>query len=218
MIWAIIASLVVLLIVAYMVYSLPEEIALNRKKKEKKERVGVPVVVVDEKNWKEIAGRWEKNNNALLGDLEKIKQEEKKFLRNIEDEKKISADLKDKLALEKGWREKEQANLDKFKAHEKDLKDQIIRTEKDLEREHSNRLRLERELQELKVKYDAVSEEKRASSTKAMSLESTVSQMGKDLKALRIENEELKKKREDIQWVAKSEYDQLLKEFNKLKQ
>ena len=218
MMWIILACFGVLLVVAYIVYTMPDGSGKKRRKREKKEREAALEPAATERNWKEIAGRWEKNNNALLGDIEQSKMQEKKLLKDLEESKGRQTELMDKLSLEKGWREKEQANLDKAKAHEKDLKDQIIRTEKDLEHEHSLRLRAERELQEIKVKYEAVLEEKRAALTKTMSLETTVKQLTGDIKELRRSNEELKKKREDIQWVAKSEYDQLLKEYNKLKQ
>ncbi len=169
-----------------------------------------------EKDWNAIAERWEKNNNGLLGDLEKIKMREKALLKECEENKAQNKELMDKLGLEKGWREKEQANSDKARQHEKDLKDQIIRTEKDLEREHSQRLSAERELQELKIKHDAAVEERRLLTTKSASLETTVSQLTAEIKKLRLDNDELKKKREDIQWVAKSEYDELVRKFKEL--
>jgi len=219
MFWIIIASFAVLVAVAIMIYMMPAESAKSRKKKE---RAHPPADVVKpapaDKDWKVIAQRWEKNNNALLADMEKMKLQEKKHLKDLEESKARHKEALDKLALEKGWREKEQVNLDKAKHHEKDLKEQVTRTEKDLEREHSERLRLERELQELKVKHEAASEEKRAAATKAMSLETTVNQMSAELKELRRENGELKKKREDIQWVAKSEFDDLRKQYDQLKQ
>jgi hypothetical protein len=211
MVWIIVVSLIVLLAVCYMIYSMPAERRPKRKKK------APPAPPVADKDWEEIAKRWEKHNNALLADIEKQKFQERKNLQEMEGLKAIQKDLLDKLALEKGWREKEQVNLDKARAHEKELKDQIFRTEKDLEREHSARLRLERELQELKAKADVLSDEKRTSTTTAKSLEATVAQLSAELKQLRKQQDELKKQRADIQWVAKSEYDELLKKYQAVK-
>jgi predicted nuclease with TOPRIM domain len=74
-------------------------------------------------------------------------------------------------------------------------------------------LRLERELQELKVKFDQMVEEKRQLSIKAMSQQTTLEANSRELKDLKYENAQLKEKREDIQWVAKSEFDELKKAF-----
>ena len=95
----------------------------------------------------------------------------------------------------------------------KSFKDQIYRTEADLEKEHSNRLRLERELQDLKIKYEQVLEEKRQLSVKASSQQTTLESNAREIRELKYENSQLKEKREDIQWVAKSEFDDLKKAF-----
>ena len=220
MFWIIILAFVMLMALAIVIYMLPSDPAPKQKKKEKKERI-VPDAAVKpaqpEKDWKSIAERWEKQNNGLIGDIEKLKMQEKKILKETEDHKAQNTELLDKLALEKSWREKEQVNLDKSRHHEKDLKEQIFRTEKDLEKEHSNRLRAERDFQELKIKHDVVVEEKRESSTKAMSLETTLNVANKELKELRAENAKLKEKREDIQWVSKAEFDAMQREYNLLK-
>ncbi len=146
-----------------------------------------------------------------------MKVEERKIIQDLQAKQAENKDLLERLALEKSWREKEQVNLDKAKTHERDFKEQIVRTEKDLEVEHSGRLRTERDLQELKIKYEAQMEEKRVTLTQAKSLEATLKQMTNDLAELRRNNEELKKKREDIQWVAKSAYDELLAKYNQSK-
>ena len=219
MFWIIMGAFVTLMVIAIVIYLLPSDPA-KPKKKEKKERAALipdPVKAAAEKDWKGIAERWEKHNNALLGDIEKLKMQEKKVSKELEEHKTKEKDLLDKLSLEKSWREKEQVNLDKSKHHEKDLKDQIIRTEKDLEREHSDRLRIEREHQELKIKHESAVEEKRVLSIKAASQETTLKAQEKELKEFKSENAKLKEKREDIQWVAKAEHDELKKELERLK-
>jgi chromosome segregation ATPase len=217
MFWIIIVSFAVLMGLAIMIYLLPADASSKSKKKEKPKEKR-PELIPDaatakQKDWEAIAHRWEKQNNALLGDIEKLKMEQKKYTQDVEQQKVQNKDLVDKLTLEKSWREKEQVTLDKSKTHEKSLQDQIIRTEGDLEKEHSMRMRLERELQELKIKFDEVNEEKRQSVVKATSLETTLTQANKDLKDLKRENVELGRRREDIQWVAKSEYDELKKKL-----
>ena len=176
MFWIVVISFAVLIGVALAVYAIPPD---PTKASRRRERRLEPVSQENpkDKEWQAIAQRWEKHNLGLQADLEKMKTEQKKVLQDVDGQKARNQELVEKLALEKGWREKEQGNLDKAKAHEKGLKEQIFRTEGDLEKEHTARMRVERDHQELKVKYEALLEEKRLLSTKAMRLETTVRQL-----------------------------------------
>lgn len=226
-----IAAFVVLIVLAIVIYLLPTH--QSKKQPKKKKEPVKPTLMADplvkpstspDKDWKTIAERWEKNNTQLHQEIEKLKGNDRnhaKALQALEDQKK---ELIDKLQLEKSWREKEQVTIDKFKSHEKDLKEQIFRTEADLEKEHSSRLRIERDLQDVKIKYDSTVEEKRELGVKAASLETTLDVLKRQLSQLQQENSKLKEKREDVQWVAKSEFDELnkrhqqtLKELEQLK-
>ncbi len=168
-------------------------------------------VVDTSKDWKAIAERWEKHNQSLQGQIEKMNMGQKNVGQQIDEYKVQIKDMGEKLALEKSWREKEQTSLEKLKAHEKDFQAQIFRTESELEKEHSHRMSLEREAQELKIKYDQIVEEKRQLSIKAASQQTTLDANAQEIKALKSENTQLKEKRADMQWVAKSEFDELKK-------
>jgi len=214
MLWLIVLIFIVLVAFMVIIYTMPSDSTSKVKKKAKEVRaqlIADPMAVAAGKDWKSIAERWEKQNNALLGDVEKLKMQQKDLEKQLEAVKSKETVLIDKLSQEKGWREKEQANFDKLKEHEKGLKDQIYRTEADLEKEHSARIRLEQQLAEIKTKFDSLQDEKRALSTKAMSLETTVEQVNKELLYLRQQNTELARKKEDVQWVAKSDYEALKK-------
>src|SRR5579863_5182358 len=144
MFWIIILSFVVLVALAIAIYMLPSETVKAKKKKEKKNvLVPDPAAIDTSKDWKSIAERWEKHNQSLQGEIEKMKMDQKRAQQLADERKSEAKELVEKLSLEKSWREKEQETLEKFKLHEKDFKDQIYRTESDLEKEHSNRLRLE---------------------------------------------------------------------------
>jgi len=217
MFWIIIFSFAVLVGLAIVIYMLPSDPAVRAKKKKDKEKkphlTPDPVPADAGRDWKAIAERWEKHNQSLQGEVEKMKMDQKRAQQSLEERKSESKELLEKLALEKSWREKEQETLEKFKVHEKAFQGQISRTESDLEKEHSNRLRLERELQEIKIKYEQIIEEKRQLSIKTSSQQATIDSHTKELRELKYENSQLKEKREDIQWVAKSEFDELKKAF-----
>ena len=215
MFWIIIFSFVVLVALAVVIYLLPSDSAVKAKRKKDKKTASAPdpAAIDTTKDWKSIADRWEKNNQSLLGEIEKMKMDQKREQQTADGRKAETKELVEKLALEKSWREKEQESLGKFKLHEKDLKDQILRTEGDLEKEHSNRLRLERELQDIKIKHEQIIEDKRLLSIHAHSQQTTLESNALEIRELKSENVRLKDKREDIQWVAKSEFDELKKAF-----
>ena len=215
MFWIIIGSFVVLIGLAIGIYLMPSDKAgKGKKKKDKKSAATADTVAIDTtKDWKIIAERWEKHNQSLLGEIEKMKMDQKRALQLSDEGKAEVKLLVEKLSLEKSWREKEQATIEKFKLHEKNYKEQIYRTEADLEKEHSNRLRLERELQDIKIKFEQIQEEKRQLSIKASSQIATLESNVRDIRDLKNQNAQLKEKREDIQWVAKSEFDELKKAF-----
>jgi hypothetical protein len=217
MFWIIVMSFVVLMALAIVIYMLPSDPVVKAKRKKEKEKRPVltpdPETIDKSKDWKSIAERWEKHNQSLQGEIEKMKMDQKRAQQLVDERKAEAKELVEKLALEKSWREKEQETLEKFKHHEKDLKDQIYRTEGDLEKEHSHRLRLERELQDLKIKHEQFTEEKRQLSIKASSQQTTLESNVREIRELKAENSQLKEKREDIQWVTKGEFDELKKAF-----
>jgi len=186
----------------------------TKKKTKKKPALKVSPATPDTgKDWKSVAERWQKKNQSLQGELEKIKMEQGKVQQLIDEHKSQAKELAEKLALEKGWREKEQESLEKSRKYEKDLKDQVHRTENDLEKERSHRLRLEGELRYLKTMHEEILEEKRLLSIKAASQQTTLESNAREIRELKSENVRLKVKHEDVQWVAKSEFDKLKKQL-----
>lgn len=222
MVWVLFLGFVAFLVVAMLILLSPGKQAPVQKKKEKvpqapakpmaKEHKEVPLASED-KDWKAIAMRWEKNNTGLKNQLDEAHAQVRDVEKKMEALKVEVKEALSKLELEKSWRDKEVQSVEKLKQHEKDLKEQIFRTESDLEKEHSLRLRVEREHQDIKIKYEEVMEEKRQLSVKASSLETTLGVLQKTHHELQKENAKLKEKREDVQWVAKTSFDQVQHEL-----
>ena len=210
LIWIGVIGFVVLMSFAIFIYTLPSE------KMPKAKRAPTPPPPVREKDWEGISKRWEKNNNQLLNEIESLKKERKEFFDKIEDSQKVIREQNEQLAREKAWREKETQVMNKVKNVDHELKDEIKKSQKDLDAEHSLRLRLERDLQELKIKASKLTEDERSLTLKAMTLEKELELTNKELRELKRTNTELKKQKEDIQWVAKSDYDELVMKFKKV--
>jgi chromosome segregation ATPase len=208
LIWIGVLGFIILMSFATFIYQLPPD------KLPKRKRV-VPPPPVKEKDWEGIAKRWEKNISLLQNDIDALKKERKSFMEKLADDEKIIREQTEQLAREKAWREKETQIMAKVKNVDHELKDEIKKLEKTMDEEHSLRLRLERDLQDFKIKNGKLTETERSLSVKVMTLEKELEGANKELRDLKKTNVELKKQKEDIQWVAKSDYDDILMKLKK---
>lgn len=208
LIWVAIVGFVFLMGLALFIYQLPAE-----KLKRKRPVVPAPVKEMD---WEAIAKRWEKNIAVLSNEVATLKKERRSFIDQLEDQKKIIQEQIEQLAREKAWREKETQVVEKVKNVDHELKEELRRTQNTLNEEHSLKLKVDIELQETKIALSKIKEEARALTVKLMALENENGNSLKELRELRRANAELKKQKEDVQWIAKSDYDELLMKFKKV--
>jgi chromosome segregation ATPase len=208
LIWIAIIGFVLLMGLALFIYHLPAE-------KFKRKRAVVPPPV-KEKDWEAIAKRWEKTNSVLTNEVESLKKERRSFIEQLEDDKKIVQEQLEQLAREKAWREKETQVVEKVKNVDHELKEELRRTQNMLNEEHSQNLKTDIELQETRIALSKFKEEARALTVKVMALEKEYEGANKELRELRRANSELKKQKEDIQWIAKSDYDEAVMKLKKV--
>ena len=120
------------------------------------------------------------------------------------------------MAREKAWREKESLVVEKVKNVDHELKEELRKSQNALNEEHSVKLRMDIELQESKITISKLKEEIRALTVKVMAIERESDAANKELRELRRTNTELKKQKEDIQWVAKTDYDEVVLKLKKV--
>lgn len=208
LIWVAIIGFVFLMGLALFIYQLPAE-----KLKRKRPIVPAPAKEMD---WEAISKRWEKNITVLNNEIATLKKERRTFIDQLEDQKKIIQEQVEQLAREKAWREKETQVVEKVKNVDHELKEELRRTQNTLNEEHSLKLKKDIELQETRVALSKFKEEARTLAVKLMALENENGNSLKELRELRRANTELKKQKEDIQWVAKSDYDDAVMKLKKV--
>ncbi len=209
LVWITIISIVFLMGLVIFIYQLPTD-------KISKKRPPTPPPPNKEKEWEPIARRWEKSNTLLTNEIEALKKDRKALLEKLEDEKKIIREQTEQLAREKAWREKEIQVVEKVKNVDHELKDELKKAQKMLDEEHSVKLRMDRELQEFKINTGKFKEEVRSLTVKLMATEKELDIVNKELRELKRTNADLKKQKEDIQWVAKSDYDDVKMKLKKV--
>ncbi len=161
------------------------------------------------KEWETVTQRLEKHIHSLRAEIEAFKARERKMLKDLAVERDKSAKLQEKVSKEKEWLEKEEESLSKKDNELRDLKGTLVKIENDLEREFSAKLKAEQQLKELTADHDSLNKESREQSVKIMRLESEVDAYKKELSKLKKANEELSKKNDATQWIAKAEFDKL---------
>ena len=169
-----------------------------------------PAAVDTSKDWKAIAERWEKHNQSLQGEIEKMKMDQKNVQQQIDEHKAEIKDMAEKLALEKSWREKEQATIEKFKHHEKDLKTKFTVRKASWKKNIPTVCAWSVNSRSLRSNTIKSSRKKGSCPSRPAASKLHLSPI-RELKELKSENTQLKEKRADIQWVAKSEFDELKK-------
>ncbi len=209
LLWISIIGIIILIGLVIYIYQLPPEKFLKRKRPV----TPPPVKPVD---WEAIAKRWEKNNTVLNNEIETLKKERKTFADTIEDKQKIINEQIEQLSREKAWREKETQVVEKVKNIDHELKEELRKAQNALNDEHSQILKMDIELQESKIIMSKLKEEIRAFTVKVMAIEKESDAANKELRELRRVNAELKKQKEDIQWVAKSDYDDTVLKLKKV--
>ena len=207
LIWVAVAGFVVLMGLVLFIYRLPPE-------KFRRKRI-TPPPPVKEKDWEAISKRWEKQNSVLNNEIESLKKERKVFAERIEDDQKIVKEQLEQLAREKAWREKESLVVEKVKNVDHELKEELRKSQNALNEEHSVKLRMDIELQESKITISKLKEEIRALTVRVMAIERESDAANKELRELRRTNTELKRQKEDIQWVAKTDYDEVVLKLKK---
>ena len=183
----------------------------SRRVKQKKEKPAEG----ETKDWEAISLRLEKHIQSLKKEIESLKLNEKKYLKDLALEKARNVKLQEKIKLENEWLEKEEATATKRDEETRQLKESLVKAQQELENEYSAKLKILQENKDLKSSFDQVNSEKKEYMAQSLSLKADVERLRKEIGNLKAAGEELKKKTDETHWVSKAEYarlEKLLKE------
>ncbi|MFA5059144.1 MAG: hypothetical protein WC676_00755 [Candidatus Omnitrophota bacterium] len=165
--------------------------------------------IVDSKHWETVIARLEKHIYSLKTEIGKLQQEQKNTLKDLAVEKAKTTKLQEKVLQEKEWLEKDQSAIQKKEKEASGFKDDLMKVQSELEAQHAVKLKLERELTELRKDLTRLTSENKELSLKSMRLESDVDHYKKEFLKQKHIADELVKKNDQTQWVAKTEYERL---------
>lgn len=179
----------------------------ERRRRKKKRQQKTPEEEI--KEWQQACLKLEKHVQALRQDVDSLKRTEKLLERDLLLNKEKNKKLQEKLSQERGWQEKEHADVDKKAREVQTLKDDLTKSEETLGKEHSQRLFLEREAREIKESLAKETEAKRALESQILKLKAQADAHREEIAELKESNQKLSKQHEDKTFVSKSEYDKL---------
>ena len=206
---AVVIFILFLLLIIFLIPS-PDK---NKQKRAKKEAQSKE----PEKDWPVIVGKLEKQASSLRLEITSLEKKLKDTEKHLAVEGAKVKALQEKISQERQWLQKEEGLLDKQGKEVQQTKSDLLKAQEHLEKEHAIALRLDRELKDLKIEYDTLNNQRRAAEADNSQLKATVERSLNEIREIKKENAELKKKKEDTVWVAKSEYDALEEEWKQVK-
>jgi len=212
----VIIGIIFISILLGVIFLIPGERKKKKEKKRKKEIDNQPSE--NEKILELKISRLEKHIQSLhneILDLQKRDKDHEKqaMVQNVKVKK-----LQEKISQERQWHEKEQSGIDKKGKEFQKLKTELIDVQEGYSKAHSSNLRFEYQMKELQGQVDSLNEQRRTVEEENVQLTAKNKNDKQEIAHLKSENVKLAKKNENVDWVAKTEYqrvEKLLKEKEK---
>jgi hypothetical protein len=205
-----IISIVVILGLFIALVFIPTEYKSNKKRKKKRRKVKEEVnfeekYLLLEKKF----GHSERMTASLRKKIEERDKKEEVFDKQLVLEKAKCAKLQEKLKQERGWQEKEEDSSSRRDQQLKEFKSGLKEMQTNYSDAHVKNLKFERELKEQKLKVKTAVEERRNIESAKAKVDTQLKAMRQELAHVQKDFLNLKKEHDDINWIAKSEYDRV---------
>ena len=200
--YIIVAVGVIFILIVIVIIALIPSDEKKKKRKEKEE-------AVRQKDWENAAQGFERKAAAFKKQADELFMKRKELEENLLKEQKRIKELEEKLSQQVSWQQKEQDELEKKTGESRRLKEDILKTQENFANEHTMNLRLEKELKLSRQKEQELTDLRRSLESENQQLKAQLVSARNDISQLQKENTELKKKRDDTAWVAKTEYEKL---------
>ena len=203
----------ILCIVVFVVFAYFFPIEENRKRKKKRIEDLQAEMPKEDKEWQEAALRLKEQVIKYKKESDDLRKEQQKFHEKLEEEKQKGQKIEERLKREKQWLSEQESSLDRRTKEARQAKMDLTKAQTDREHEYSLRLASDRERKILQEDLEKFTKEKGELLLKVTNLEFTLRTQKEELLELRRANAGLQKKKDDEQWIAKSEFDKLEKQL-----
>jgi len=198
------SGIILILILLAVLFLMP-----SPSKKKKKGRKAPEEPTAQEQECLQKIARLEKYIKSLRDEILVFQKAEKDHEKDLAVERAKVKKFQEKLSQEREWHQKEQNTIDKKSKEFHLAKEELSKVQDLYSSEHSANLRLEQELKEMKRQNDSLNEQRRKVEGDNALLKAKIENDRREIQGLKKENAELAKKKDDVSWVAKSEYDRV---------
>ena len=200
------AGIIFVLILVFIFLYNPSGKVISRKEKRK-----LAEEAAQQKNWQEVAGRLEKQVQSLRTEIIFLQKKEVTKDKEITFEKAKIEKCEEKLKQAQEWHDKEQQDVDRKVVEFRKIKEELLKIQSQYSQEHIETLRLQQELTALKNQWDMVNQERRTAQGDNAQLKARIENYLNEIRELKKDNSELQKKEDDKSWIAKTEYERVVK-------
>lgn len=201
------AAVLFIFLLICVIFLMPTDVKRQRKKRK------LEGLSQEQKDWKNVSLKLENLVSKLRAEIEESQRQQVEFEKRILIEQEKYKKLHEKLSQERKWQQKEFEKTDKFGDEIKGLKQEIISAQESFASERSSTLKLKHKLDEIEKELREVNDRRREAEAENASFKTKNDDYKIQIASLTKENAELKKKHDNLEWVAKSEYDRVVKEF-----
>lgn len=202
----IVAGIIFILIFLAILFFSPTEGHVSRKEKKR-----LAQEQVKQKDWEKQALHLTAEVKALREDITQLKKVAQNKDKELAVEKLKSEKLWEKLKQERQWHEKEQERIDAGSGELKKTKQELLKTQEQFSCEHSLVLRLEGEVKSLKHELEQGSHQRRSLEAEGAQLKAKIENYRQEIAQLKKQTIELAQKKDEASWIARSEYDRVVK-------
>lgn len=186
----------------------------TEKKNKKMKKKPLPEPETPQRDWEQKTQRLEKHIQSLAREVDRFQKEEKESEKQLMVERVKVKKLQEKLSQEREWHKKGQAGIDKKSREFLAMKSELVKVQDDYSKEHAVNLRQEHRIKELERQVEDLNGQRRSLESKNAMLQAAIESHRRDIAQFKKENAELTKKKEDVNWIAKPEYERVVNLLN----
>jgi len=203
-----VAGVVMVFILLGVLLLIPSEKRLRKKKRNSAKKGSDSA-----KDWKDAALKLERHIHALRQEISVLqKRDQASERKSLVQEHKYEK-LKQKIAHQKGWKEKEGVDLEKKTNEVIQLRTDLKQTEHHLQSEHGQRLKLERAVKSLEGEVEQLTERNQSQDQELDKSRIQNDEYRKQVNELKAETAHLKKEKVDTTFVARSDFEKVEREL-----
>ena len=209
--WLILGAVLILMVISALLM-LPLTPGFHKRKKRQRHRSEPPP-----QDWAAMAARLSRQLKEIRREKGELITRIKVLEHRIEQEKDKAARWEQRYQQVKKWERKESEDLQKLASEKKRLSQEVGRLDQALAEAQGTLLRLHKECDELKQERDELLRRDERQKKEILIFQSRVEQLNENLRRLQREYDMIRKRQEDSTFVARSEYERVLKDLERLK-